>query len=197
MADVRYVALLRGINVGGNNVIRMADLRACFEGLGFSGVETYIQSGNVVFAARSSAARSSAARSSAARSSQAQLALAIEKALSNTFAYSSRIVLLSAAELSAVVLQAPPGFGTQADKYRYDVIFPKAPLTPAEALPQLSTKPGVDVVLAGDQALYFRRLIARATQSRLSKLTQLPLYQTVTVRNWNTTTRLLEMALLK
>src|SRR5690606_4869661 len=45
----QYVALLRGINVGGKNIIRMAELRACFEVLDFANVRTYIQSGNVLF----------------------------------------------------------------------------------------------------------------------------------------------------
>ena len=45
----RYVALLRGINVGGKNLIKMADLKACFEEHGFERVVTYIQSGNVLF----------------------------------------------------------------------------------------------------------------------------------------------------
>jgi uncharacterized protein (DUF1697 family) len=46
-----YVALLRGINVGGNNIIKMTALKACFEAQGFTDVATYIQSGNVVFGA--------------------------------------------------------------------------------------------------------------------------------------------------
>ena len=44
-----YVALLRGINVSGQKIIRMADLRSCFEALGFKKVKTYLQSGNVIF----------------------------------------------------------------------------------------------------------------------------------------------------
>src|SRR5690554_1069136 len=44
-----YLALLRGINVGGNNIIKMVDLKKSFEDIGFTGVKTYIQSGNVVF----------------------------------------------------------------------------------------------------------------------------------------------------
>ena len=51
----RYVALLRGINVGGNNMIKMADLKACFEDGGFTDVSTYIQSGNVLFTATGAA----------------------------------------------------------------------------------------------------------------------------------------------
>ncbi|MEX1335073.1 MAG: DUF1697 domain-containing protein, partial [Candidatus Limnocylindrales bacterium] len=46
-----WLALLRGINVGGRNRILMADLRACFEDAGYAGVRTYIQSGNVIFVA--------------------------------------------------------------------------------------------------------------------------------------------------
>ncbi|MDP2890814.1 MAG: DUF1697 domain-containing protein [Bacteroidota bacterium] len=45
----RYVSILRGINVGGNRKVLMKDLKSLYEGLGFSKVETYIQSGNVVF----------------------------------------------------------------------------------------------------------------------------------------------------
>ena len=48
-----YVALLRGINVGGNNMVSMADLRTSFAGLGFSDVASYINSGNVLFRAKS------------------------------------------------------------------------------------------------------------------------------------------------
>ena len=50
MPKTHYLALLRGINVGGNNIIKMADLKACFEQMGFEDVSTYIQSGNVIFA---------------------------------------------------------------------------------------------------------------------------------------------------
>ena len=44
-----YIALLRGINVGGKNIIKMVDLRRVFEAMGLSEVQTYIQSGNVLF----------------------------------------------------------------------------------------------------------------------------------------------------
>jgi uncharacterized protein (DUF1697 family) len=60
----RYVALLRGINVGGKNPIKMTDLKACFEAEGFEDVATYIQSGNVVFTSDRSAGGRSAAGSS-------------------------------------------------------------------------------------------------------------------------------------
>lgn len=174
-----YVALLRGINVGGNNLIKMADLRTSFGDTGFTRVETYIQSGNVVFCAK--------------KMSKAKLTEMIEQALSETFSYESRVVVVSAAELQRVVAQAPKGFGQEPDVYRYDVLFVREPFKTSDALAQIPLNPDVDAVNAGDHALYFRRLIARADQSLLLKSAQRPVYKHITIRNWRTTTKLLEM----
>jgi uncharacterized protein (DUF1697 family) len=176
----RYIALLRGINVGGNNIIKMSDLRASFEALGFTEVESYIQSGNVVFCAKPA--------------NKAKLEKSIEKELCDRFGCASSVVLVGADELKAAVDQAPAGYGKQPNRYRYDVVFVREPLTTAEVLPQVSAKPGVDTVHAGEHAIYFRRLTSKAAQSHLSKLVQRPVYKFVTIRNWNTATRLLEMA---
>jgi uncharacterized protein (DUF1697 family) len=175
----QYVALLRGINVGGKNLIKMMELKACFEALGFTNVRTYIQSGNVLF--------------SADQSNQARLTSLIEDALSKTFSYTSRVVLRSEKEMKAVVAQAPEDFGSQPAVYRYDVIFLKEPLTSAEAIQSVSTKEGVDRAFAGDGVLYFSRLISKATQSHLSRIVSMPVYQSMTIRNWNTTTKLLDL----
>jgi len=94
----RYVALLRGINVGGKHSIRMTDLKACFEAQGLDDVATYIQSGNVVFTAR-----------------------------------------------------------------------------------------------GGKGVLYFSRLVARVTESQLARVVKLPIYKSMTIRNWRTTTTLAQM----
>jgi uncharacterized protein (DUF1697 family) len=176
----RYVALLRGINVGGNNLIRMPALKACFEALGFDDVATYIQSGNVLFSADGAAKA---------------LAPGIERALTATFAYQASIVLRSARQMQDIVRRAPAGFGGAPGEYRYDVLFLKEPLTAAAALKVLPAREGVDEVHGGPGVLYYSRLISRATQSRLSKVASMPIYRSMTVRNWNTTTKLL--ALLK
>jgi uncharacterized protein (DUF1697 family) len=175
----QYVALLRGINVGGKNLIKMADLRACFEGLGFSNVRTYIQSGNVLFYA--------------ARLDQSIMAEQIEMALSSVFDYYSWVVLRTESEMNDIVTQAPRDFGSDPDTYRYDVIFLKEPLTSAEAIPSVPLMEGVDQAFAGDGVLYFSRLISQATKSHLSRIIGTPVYQSMTIRNWNTTTRLLNM----
>jgi uncharacterized protein (DUF1697 family) len=172
----RYLALLRGINVGGNNLIPMVKLRAAFEALGFDDVETYIASGNVVFSAPRAPSRA-----------------AIEAMLSRRFSYSAKVVLLTAAQLKKAVAEAPRGFGQQPARYRDDVLFARAPVTAKQVLPQVPVKEGVDEVAAGTHALYFRRLIAKASQSRLPKLVGLAVYQDLTVRTWNTTAALLDM----
>ena len=175
----RYLALLRGINVGGKNIIKMADLRACFEAMGFTGVRTYIQSGNVLF--------------SSDELDLSGLTGNIEKRLSAEFDYKSKVVLVSREHLASVVENAPADFGSDPAAYRYDVLFLKEPLTPAEAMNSISTRDGVDSVWKGDNVLYFARLISRAGQSYLNKIITLPVYKSMTIRNWNTTTRLHDM----
>ena len=174
-----YVALLRGINVGGSNLIRMPALKACFEDQGLRDVATYIQSGNVLF--------------SAARENPVALTARIEKALSKTFSYQSRVVLRSFEQMKAIVEGAPKGFGRRPAEYRYDVIFLKHPVTAAEAMKSLTANPGVDRVFAGDGVVYFSRLISRAAESHLSRVVGKPIYQDMTIRNWNTTGKLLAL----
>jgi|SRR5688572_7874172 len=174
----RYVALLRGINVGGKNLIGMPALKACFEAQGFADVGTYIQSGNVIFTSNEKSS---------------VLVARIESVLSKTFGYAASVVLRSQQQLRAVVEQAPTGFGARPDLYRYDVIFVKDPLTAAEARESVPAKAGVDEVFAGKGVLYFSRLIETAAQSHLARLTAKPIYKQLTIRNWNTTTRLLAL----
>ena len=179
MSHNRYIALLRGINVGGNNLIKMLDLRSSFANMGFTDVETYIQSGNVVFSSK--------------QANKTKLTELIEKALSDAFSYESRVVLVSGNEMERVVAQAPKGFGGDAALYRYDVLFVREPFTTSDALKEIPTATGVDTAHAGDHAIYFRRLISKAAQSYLNKLVQRAAYKHITVRNWNTTMKLLGM----
>jgi uncharacterized protein (DUF1697 family) len=172
----QFVALLRGINVGGNNLIKMSELKACFEKLGFENVATFIASGNVLFESKGSAGPKLTSR--------------IEAMLEKTFGYRASVVLRSAKQLEQIVKKAPKGFGTQPAAYRYDVLFLKEPLSAAVALKSVPTKEGVDAAFAGPGALYFSRLEKKASQSRLSKIAAMPIYKSLTIRNWNTTTKL-------
>jgi uncharacterized protein (DUF1697 family) len=176
-AGVQYLALLRGINVGGKNLVRMADLRATFEAMGFAEVATYIASGNVLFGAP--------------RQSRDELAARIESALTKHFGVELKVVLLTAAQLTTVVEGAPRGFGAATD--RCDVIFIRKPLTVKRAFGVLETREGIDRKWAGKGVVYFARDDARASGSRLSKVVALPEYQNMTIRSWSTATKLLPL----
>jgi uncharacterized protein (DUF1697 family) len=92
-----------------------------------------------------------------------------------------------------VVRRAPQGFGSEPAKFRYDVIFLKAPLRGPAAMKSVLTRKGVDEAHAGDGVLYFSRLAKKASQSQLSRVASLPIYQNMTIRNWNTTTALVRL----
>jgi uncharacterized protein (DUF1697 family) len=174
----QYVALLRGINVGGNNLIAMPALKRCFESQGFEEVLTWIQSGNVLFKSKERGPG---------------LVAKIESRLSDTFGYAATVVLRSEAQLRRVVTEAPPGFGVRTGVFSYEVLFLKAPLSSSRVLPTVPFKPGVDQLFAGSGVIYFSRLIRKASQSHLNRLVALPVYKQITIRGWNTTTRLLDL----
>ena len=178
-SDTTWLALLRGINVGGRNVIRMAELRECFAAEGFRDVVTYIQSGNVIFRSASFG--------------PGELTARIEGMLAAAFDYRAKVTLRSREQMRAVVEGAPEGFGARPDVQRYDVLFLMAPLTAAAAMEHVRTRSGVDQAWAGEGVLYFSRLIAKASRSHLSRLASMSVYQSMTIRNWKTTTRLLQL----
>ncbi|MET0476004.1 MAG: DUF1697 domain-containing protein [Mycobacterium sp.] len=175
----RYVALLRGINVGGKTLIRMADLKSCFEDGGFDDVATYIASGNVVFGSSDRGV--------------APLTRRIERMLADHFELDLSVVLRTRAQMRSVVERAPRDFGADPSRYRSDVIFLKSPLTPAKAMEVVRTRDGVDQAWRGSGVLYFSRLTSRATQSRMSAIVGTPAYQLMTIRSWKTTTAVAEL----
>lgn len=170
-----FVALLRGINVGGKNLIPMPALKSCFEQAGYAEVSTYIQSGNVLFSTTGK---------------KAKIARDVASAIEATFGLDLVVVVRSKSEMLSVVSDAPRGFGQDPEHYKYDVIFLKEPLTAAKAIKEVPLKEGVDQLWAGKGVIYFSRLEAKLTQSRLSKVASLPIYKQMTIRNWNTTTKL-------
>lgn len=177
---MRYVVLLRGINVGGRNKVPMADLRGHLA-KSFANVRTYIQSGNVVLDAEVSAD---------------EVAAHLERDLRQVYAVEpgrGRVLVCDAAAYRAVVTGAPPGFGAEPDRYRYDVWF-YVGVNPHDVEPHLSVHPEVDDVHVGDSAFYHRRLTALATRSRVARhLLGSPVYESLTVRNWRTTVAIADM----
>ena len=174
----RFVALLRGINVGGRNLVPMSDLRAAFEEAGYGAVRTYIQSGNVLFEATGSGA---------------SIERAVDTMLERRFGAPIVAVVRSQRQLHQVVERAPEGFGTKPGTFHSDVIFLKAPLTPRAAMRVVELRDGVDEAWPGTGVVYFARRSDRRTQSKMSRIVGTTEYRSMTIRNWTTVTTLASM----
>jgi uncharacterized protein (DUF1697 family) len=175
-----YLILLRGINVGGKNKVPMSDLKKCLEELGFSSVSTYIASGNAILKSDKSAKK---------------VQDLIEEALPKKFKLDSeliKVLVLTRKQLQAVIDKKPEGFGDEPDKYHSDAIF-LMDFDVKEAMSVFNPREGVDKVWAGDGVIYSQRLSAQLTKSRLGKIVGTPPYKSMTIRSWNTTTKLLEL----
>jgi uncharacterized protein (DUF1697 family) len=174
-AGAQYLALLRGINVGGKNLVKMSELREALEAMGLADVQTYIASGNFLFRAP--------------RQPRAELAKRLEEELSRRFGLELKLVLLTHAQLKRVIDEAPLGFGAETE--RCDVIFLRAPLTVKRAMAAVELKEGVDRAWAGTGVVYFSRLTEKATSSRMGRIVAKPEYKSMTIRSWGTATKLL------
>jgi uncharacterized protein (DUF1697 family) len=174
---MKYVALLRAINVGGRNLIRMAELRACLEVRKFERVSTYIQSGNILFDSDAVDA--------------VVLTAAIERALSETFGREVPVFLRSHAQMKKVVASAPKTW--KSAEFRTNVAFLRPPLTAKHALTAIVATEGVDSLHAGDGVVYMSTLLARAGQSSLSKVVSKQIYGNITVRNFTTCQKILAL----
>lgn len=173
----RYVALLRGINVGGKNRLPMADLRDIFTAAGCAAVRTYIQSGNAVFEAPQ------------------DLAEAVPELVAQTiferFGYDTAVVMRSGEELREVAVSNP--FDTSGDPRFLHVAF-LADTPSAEAVSSLDpyrSPPDEFAVRGRDVYLRYPNGVAR---SKLTNDYLTSRLKTVsTMRNWRTVHRLLEM----
>jgi uncharacterized protein (DUF1697 family) len=175
-----YLIHFRGINVGGKNKVPMVELRALLTDLGFGNVRTYIRSGNAILQSEQKAET---------------IARRIEEAMPSRFTLDTsviRVLVLSRAELETAIDQRPKGFGDQPDTYHSDAIFLMG-VDAAEAMPAFSPKEGVDVVWPGHGLIYSQRLSAQRTKSRLNRVMSSPLYKSMTIRSWQTTTALMDI----
>ncbi len=174
-----HVVLIRGINVGGKNPVPMARLRAVIEERGYVSVRTYIQSGNVVLAAPGE--------------DETGVSDTVARALQAEFSVVTPVVTVAADTLRKAVADAPDGFGDAPYLFHYDVAFLVPGLESDAALAAFGIREGVDIAWAGEGVVYFRRLSAERTKSRMSKVMSSPHYKRMTIRNWRTATTLARM----
>jgi uncharacterized protein (DUF1697 family) len=174
----RYVALLRGINVGRAKRVAMADLRAVVEDLGYADVRTLLNSGNVVFTAPGPDAGDAGGR--------------IEKALLQHLNIASRVTVLSNSELATAVA-GNPLLGVAEDPSRLFVAFlaDRADRGKLEPLTGRDWTP--ETVALGDRVAYIW-CPAGMTESHVAQAVGRALGDAVTSRNWTTVTKLLALA---
>jgi len=166
-----FVAMLRGINVGGHNMVKMDALKALHESLGFKGVRTHLQSGNVVFQAKSA---------DAAR---------IEHAIQKTLHMELTVVIRTAAELRQA-LKANPLPDRVSDPSAYVIAFLSAQPEDPAAL-DAYTGPEEMRLLGRELYIYYGEGMGRSKLT--NTLIERKLGVKATARNWNTVTKLLEL----
>lgn len=174
-----YVALLRGINVGGKNKVPMQTLRALVARIGGTDVRTHLQSGNAVFHHPDQDPR--------------LLAKALEQALAEELGLTLSCLIRSAPELRRVV-EANPFPMEGVDGSRFLVVFLSATPPPARLAAIDPAAYAPDAFAAGERVLYVN-LPGGIRDSKLAVLfTDKRLGVTATARNWNTVTKLLALA---
>ena len=173
-----FVALLRGVNVGGNNMISMAALRADFEKAGFTEVSSYINSGNLLFKTRETDPR--------------KLERTIEAMLSKKYQLASKVVVRSLPEMAKLVQGLPRTWNGDKD-WRYNVMFLRHTIDSKDILAGLEFKPDVEQVVYRPGTLLWCARVADVTRTSMVKLSSKKIFQDVTVRNLNTTKKLYEL----
>jgi uncharacterized protein (DUF1697 family) len=178
-----YIALLRGINVGGKNIIKMADLKKVFESLGLYEVKTYIQSGNVLF-----------------KSEEEEKALCnkIEQEIEAVFGFPVKVILRTAKELKEILLNCPfsedeileAEASSQAESL-YTALLEHAPAKESiERIDIYRSESDKYHILGRDVYLLFHNSIRNSKlANNLHKLNV-----STTVRNWKTLSKLAELA---
>lgn len=173
-----YVALLRGINVGGNNKVAMKDLKRAFEAMGFTDVQTYINSGNVIFIHKNTSIQT--------------LATDIEKGIKKQLDLNLRIVVRTKDQIATVYKEIPKKWVNDA-VFRTDILFLWDEVNKRDVLGEIAINPDVDKLLYVDGAVIWHFDRKHYKQSKMHKFIGTHVYKHMTARNANTVKKLCEL----
>lgn len=175
---MKYVALLRGINVGGNNKISMAELKVRFVRLGFSDVVTYINSGNIIFTTDKPGL---------------ELVGIIEQCIKDNFDLDIPVVVRSAQQIADIVKKLPDSWVNNKE-VRTDVLFLWQEVDSPDIVNEIQINPGLDELLYVPGALIWHvRDRSQMTKSKMHTFIGTRVYKLMTARNANTTRKLHEL----
>lgn len=178
---MKYIALLRGINVGGKNKVEMSKLRACIHEVGFQNVMTYINSGNVIFDSEDE--------------NSSKLTQKLEEILEEKFGFSINLVLVDVRTLKEALEHVPEWWGLDPDS-KHNAIFIIPPATADIVIEAVGkTKPEYEKIFVYKEIIFWSAPISTFSRTRWSNVVATKAYQSITIRNANTTKKLLELAL--
>lgn len=175
----RYIALLRGVNVGGHNKIPMPHLRAALEKDGLSEVSTYINSGNLLFCCDGI--------------STTQLQAQCRRVIQTEFGLDIAVAVLSAKDYVQALCHAPAWWGSEPD-YKNNVIVVIAPAGAADLVGEVGAREEYEKVAYHGQVIFWSAPLKTFSRTRWSKVVTSSAYGSITVRNANTARKLLQLA---
>jgi uncharacterized protein (DUF1697 family) len=175
---MKYVALLRGINVGGNNRVEMSKLKGIFEDLGYLDVVTYINTGNVIFEIE--------------EKNNEIVKKEIEKALKDNFKFEIRVVLRDGKNIEKVCKKIPTDWQNN-DEMKTDVLFLWEEFDNKKSLDLINKKEGIDNLIYVDGAIVWNVDRKNYTKSGMNKFINSVLYKNMTARNVNTVRKICEL----
>lgn len=177
---MKYLALLRGINVGGNNLIKKEDLKKCFEDCGFESVKTYIQSGNILFKSDLKGNK--------------KIASMISDSLKIKLENEIKVVVYSESEYYSLLDCAHKIWGHD-EAYKHNALFVLDDSSKKDIEADMPETDGrIDIVTVVDVAIFWSSLKDKYSKSAYSqKLIKTPIYKKVTIRNSNTSFKLKDL----
>lgn len=175
-----FVSLLRGVNVGGNHLLKMDTLRSLCESMGFEGVQTYVQSGNVLFWSK--------------ERKPDKVGLQLQRAIEKSAGFAPEIVIRTRGELELVIARNPFAKRPDIPHNKLLVTFfahEPEPQT-AEKVNGMKLPPEEFQLLGRELYVFFPEGMGRSKfpAGTIGKM----LKQSGTARNWNTVLKLFEMA---
>lgn len=170
---MKYVCLLRGINVGGKSRVEMARLRQVFEDIGFTDVSTYINSGNVLFF-------------SATKPDVGQ----IRQNIAATFGFDIPTLVIDAERFARITMAIPEDWENNYTEQKSDVAFLFPEVDSPNIMEKIGRKPDVETIIYVPGALLSSISRKNQPKSSLLKLVGMPLYDQITVRNVTTVRKL-------
>ncbi|MDR1915110.1 MAG: DUF1697 domain-containing protein [Synergistaceae bacterium] len=177
----KYITLLRGVNVGGNNKIGMSELKTAFADAGFDNILTYINSGNVLFDSEIA--------------DESAITRRCEEAIEAYFGLKIHVCIISTADLIEAVNHAPPWWNNDPE-FSHNAAFVLPPSTAVEVIAEAGEiKPEYEKRDCFGRVIFWSARKTAISRTRWSRIVSFKrAYDRMTVRNANTTMKLFEMA---